>query len=202
MSNEVSHHGVKGMRWGVRRYQNQDGTLTAAGKKRYSSGANGDITKWKPKNGEDPDKMYYDINESDSKLRKTSEYKKIDKKISDAMAKVDNDPKYYSKKGWKTKIAFDKWSEAKTDADNAKGLSKVPKNIKAQIAWEAYLNAGDREIYNEKSFEEHVKYRKERMAAESKAISKYVDKKAGMILRDLGYDDTEKGRKFVANLMI
>ena len=28
------HHGVKGMRWGVRRYQNEDGTLTAAGKKR------------------------------------------------------------------------------------------------------------------------------------------------------------------------
>ena len=28
------HHGVKGMKWGVRRYQNADGSLTAAGKKR------------------------------------------------------------------------------------------------------------------------------------------------------------------------
>lgn len=26
------HHGVKGMKWGVRRYQNEDGTLTAKGK--------------------------------------------------------------------------------------------------------------------------------------------------------------------------
>lgn len=32
---ELYHHGIKGMRWGVRRYENEDGTLTEAGKKRY-----------------------------------------------------------------------------------------------------------------------------------------------------------------------
>lgn len=35
VNNTLVHHGVKGMRWGVRRYQNSDGTLTDAGKRRY-----------------------------------------------------------------------------------------------------------------------------------------------------------------------
>ena len=35
MENELMHWGMKGMKWGVRRYQNKDGSLTPAGKKRY-----------------------------------------------------------------------------------------------------------------------------------------------------------------------
>ena len=34
---ELYHYGTKGMKWGVRKYQNEDGSLTAAGKSRYST---------------------------------------------------------------------------------------------------------------------------------------------------------------------
>lgn len=41
-NNELTHWGILGMRWGVRRYQNKDGSLTAAGKKRRGIDDSGD----------------------------------------------------------------------------------------------------------------------------------------------------------------
>ena len=38
--NSLQHHGIQGMKWGIRRYQNPDGSLTEEGKKHYGKGSN------------------------------------------------------------------------------------------------------------------------------------------------------------------
>lgn len=39
---QLYHHGIKGMKWGVRRFQKKDGSLTSAGRKRYGDGPDHD----------------------------------------------------------------------------------------------------------------------------------------------------------------
>ena len=46
-SDSLSHHGIKGQKWGVRRFQNKDGTLTAEGYQHW--GLNPDGSKFKGK---------------------------------------------------------------------------------------------------------------------------------------------------------
>ena len=42
---ELYHHGIRGQKWGVRRYQNADGSYTAAGRKRYAKQLTKDFNK-------------------------------------------------------------------------------------------------------------------------------------------------------------
>ncbi len=41
INGELYHHGIQGQKWGVRRYQNEDGSYTDAGRRRYNDGDGG-----------------------------------------------------------------------------------------------------------------------------------------------------------------
>ena len=64
--NYICHHGIKGMKWGVRRYQNDDGTLTAAGKKRAAKS----LTKeYRKSRKDDPRTDFLKLNRANSAAR-------------------------------------------------------------------------------------------------------------------------------------
>ena len=73
VSNELYHHGILGMHWGVRRYQNKDGSLTAEGKKRYYN-SDGSFTKAGQKEFDKDSKKIHDMYEEfDAKWGKEKE---------------------------------------------------------------------------------------------------------------------------------
>ena len=99
-SDELSHHGILGQRWGIRRYQKKDGSLTPAGLKRYGSEAN-----------------FKKIQRAEAKAQKEAEKAKYRAKTEAEIAKINK----------KYKINKDDKSDVKKDETKAKEGSSKPK---------------------------------------------------------------------------
>lgn len=88
--NELYHWGIKGMKWGVRRYQNEDGTLTAAGKKRLGYKSTSVRSALARRSNEKVDKSFNDWKEN---AKKRDDAIELGKKANAAKRAYDNDPK-------------------------------------------------------------------------------------------------------------
>ena len=89
-NDELYHFGVKGMKWGIRRYQNSDGTLTSDGKKRASERTQKRIDSLKRKISKTDSNplMRYTINDN---RRGQIEYLKRKKRYQNTREKATND---------------------------------------------------------------------------------------------------------------
>ena len=90
---ELYHHGVKGMKWGVRRYQNKDGSLTDSGKKRYDYDIvikkGTEIHRIVPKEWANKEKTYSGHAYASYKKEDVEQYKKFSRLFGDGNNYVD-----------------------------------------------------------------------------------------------------------------
>ena len=115
--NELYHYGIKGMKWGVRRFQNKDGSLTKLGRERY--GYNTDVEKAKT-----------EVSKAKAAYKKalTDYYKETkgglvyDSKASDKLIKAAKDLQY----------AKDDLSDAKVKAKMSRQVKKSDRQIKLE----------------------------------------------------------------------
>ena len=145
-SNELRHHGVKGMRWGVRRYQNKDGSLTPAGKKRY--GDNPDDAETQAKTHKTAKRVATALLMTATATAAVAYYRKNPETVKAVLSKVGNTTISAAKKaGNKTYEAGKKYvQDAIKGAKEgfAEGVREAPKKAAKTIVTGAAMMAAKR----------------------------------------------------------
>ena len=144
---ELYHDGIKGMKWGIRRYQNYDGTLTEEGRRRYNPKYREDRANGSMPTKDEDGNYYYTNKKGEKTLYKTRSEQLSDTELTDLNRRVQQENKLaaetsdaYEYKGPKADQAFRDASRLTKDIADAipKGNGKVVKKD--------YSNLSDQEL--------------------------------------------------------
>ena len=203
----LSHHGILGQKWGIRRFQNKDGSLTNAGRRRYQNGDGASIEAGK---------------------RNLDNYDPYDKKHVKKWTRTDDiyrtiirEPEYYE------------WAENKRNALKEERAKKSDKENEADL--KSIYNSNEKKDWDEAGHDEQLALRFQKELREysrgdhgeigvspearkwENTYNKFVDDNwnkryspsyfaereklrlqgCGVFLKDLGYKDTDLNRRYI-----
>lgn len=128
--NELSHYGIQGQQWGIRRYQNEDGTLTPEGKAHYGYGSAKEYSKALNKLDSSMNQMRVSRRKAANARNRTA------RQMSIARSKADADPYNESKERKYQKLASE-FNRRKSEVDKIDEQLKTGQTAAERIAKQA-----------------------------------------------------------------
>lgn len=175
MNDYLEHHGILGQKWGVRRYQNADGSLTEAGKKRYERQIKSSLKK----NDRKIMRESYTVG-----LSAATKANSI--KTNEAKANLYNDPEFVK--------ANKKYSDAYQNREHVSDIL-FSKNNGELDGWSDV----DEKRYRKAAEKEEIT-RKELNTAFKNSLKKHEGEILSAKLADIGQEDTEYGRQIIKSI--